>query len=63
MDHENSPRLIRAYNPKTGRIATIGRIGGQLVYGTPSLSISPDRRFILFAQQENSGGEIMALRR
>jgi hypothetical protein len=63
LDQENAPRLIRRYDPVTHAISTLGTIDRQLVYGTPSLSVSPDRRFILFAQQDNSTSEIMALRK
>jgi Tol biopolymer transport system component len=63
LDQENVPRLIRQYDPESHKLSTVGRIDRQLVYGTPSLSISPDHRFILFAQQDNSSSEIMALRK
>ncbi len=41
LNQENSPRLIQSYDPETHKIETIGSIGHQLVYGTPSLSIFP----------------------
>lgn len=63
LDQENLPRTIRQYDPESHRISTIGTISSQLVYGTPSLSISPDHRYILFAQQDSSSSEIMALRK
>jgi hypothetical protein len=63
LDQENAPRLIRQFDPESKKMLTVGEIDRQLVYGTPSLSISPDRRFILFAEQDNSSSQIMALRK
>ncbi len=63
LEQENAPRLIRQFDPASHKLSTIGSIERQLVYGTPSLSISPDHRFILYAQQDNSSSQIMALRK
>lgn len=63
LDQENTPRRIREYDPETGTISMIGTISGQLVYGTPSLSVSADGRFLLFAQEDKSSSEILTLRK
>jgi len=42
---------------------TCQSIAGQLVSGTPSLSVSPDRRYVLFAQQDKSSSQIITLRK
>lgn len=63
LDQENVPRVIRRYNPTTYAVTSVGTISSQLVYGTPSLSVSPDHRYLLFAAQDNSSSQIMALRR
>jgi Tol biopolymer transport system component len=63
LDRESTSRRIREFDPSTDTVTTIGTIDGQVVYGTPSLSVSPDRSFILFAQQDKSSSEIMMLRR
>jgi Tol biopolymer transport system component len=63
VDQETLPRTIQEFNPETGTVSTVGSIDGQLVSGTPSLSVSPDRRYVLFAQQDKSSSQIITLRR
>jgi Tol biopolymer transport system component len=60
---EASEWVIQRYDVDSRAVSTVASLPGQLVYGTPSLSISPDRRFALVAQQDRSTSEIMALRR
>ncbi len=61
VDRESTPRHIKAYNFSTHKITTIGEIEHTLVSGTPSLSVSPDERFILYAQQDQSSSDILAI--
>jgi Tol biopolymer transport system component len=56
-------RIIELYEPLSGISTAIGTISGQLVYGTPSLSVSPDHRHILYAQEDRISSQIMTLRR
>ena len=42
-------------------MTTIGQIDQTLVSGTPSLSVSPDERYVLYAEQDESGSDIFAI--
>ncbi len=61
VDRETVPRLIKAYNFSTHKVATVGKIEHPLVSGTPSLSLSTDERFVLYAQQDQSGSDIFTI--
>jgi Tol biopolymer transport system component len=63
VDQENAPRAIQEFDPRNGAVLTIGFIEEQLVSGTPSLSVSADRRFVLFAQQDKSSSQVITLRK
>ena len=59
VDQEDFPRTIKAYDFGTAQIRTITQIERNLVSGTPSLSVSPDERYLLFAQQDSNGSDIV----
>jgi Tol biopolymer transport system component len=61
VDREDAPRHIKAYSFATHRVTTIGQIDQTLVSGTPSLSVSPDERYVLYAEQDESGSDIFAI--
>lgn len=63
VDQETAPRRLQQFNPETGIVSTLGAIDGQLVSGTPSLSVSPDHRYALFAQQDKTSSQIITLRK
>jgi Tol biopolymer transport system component len=61
VDREDAPRHIKAYNFATHRVTSVGQIDRTLVSGTPSLSVSSDERFIIYAEQDESGSDIFAI--
>lgn len=61
VDQEDAPRRILAYNFATHRVSAMGTIDHTLVSGTPSLSVSPDERSVVFAQQDQSASDILGV--
>jgi Tol biopolymer transport system component len=59
--NESTPSQIERYDLKTRRITTVGLIEHDLVDGTPSLSVSPDEHWLLYAQKDSSNSDIMSL--
>jgi Tol biopolymer transport system component len=63
IEQEHSMRTLSDYNPATNTVTPVALIPGKIVYGTPSLSISPDGRYALFAQEDKISSTIMTLHR
>jgi len=61
VNQESAPRIIQFFSFATHQIESLGRIERQLIAGTPSLAVSPDERWILYAQKDQKSSGIMML--
>ena len=59
---QESSGQIAFYAFKNGKSNLLTRIPGQLVRNTSNLAVSPDRKWLLFAQQDHSTSDIMVRR-
>ncbi|MEI9978544.1 MAG: hypothetical protein WDN23_06005 [Edaphobacter sp.] len=62
VEGEATPSHIERYNFLTHRSTSVGVIERSLVDGTPSLTVSPDEHWLLYAQQDESSSDIMSPR-
>jgi hypothetical protein len=53
-----SERLIQFFDFTTGKIATVGRLG-KPPFDAGGLSVSPDRRHVIFAQVDRYDSDIL----
>lgn len=58
VEQETKPRHVHFFSFKTGKSTEVAAIDRNLVMDTPSPSISPDGRTLIYAQQDNSGSDI-----
>lgn len=56
-----SPWTVYRYDLTTHRISAIAKIEKQPVFGSPSLSVSPDLSYLLFSQVDERGTNIVML--
>jgi Tol biopolymer transport system component len=61
VTQESAPRTIRFFSFSNRQIETRGTIQRNLVAGTPSLAVSPDEQWILYAQKDQRSSDIMML--
>jgi hypothetical protein len=59
---ETSPRLIQRYILGSHRTETLATIDHELVSGTRSLTVSPDLKWVVYAQQDHSSSDLMLLK-
>lgn len=57
--HEQSPKEVEEFDLETRKIRKVFTIPGNLIAGTPGLSISPDGAEFLFVQRNKSRSSIM----
>lgn len=58
MDINAKPRLLSIMDPGTGRAKQLGLMEGRVAWGSSGLSVSPDGRWLLFAQVDRLVSEI-----
>lgn len=58
---ESAPRSIQFFSFAKSRIEDVAEIRHSLVAGTPSLTVSPDGKWILYAQTDEKSSDIMML--
>lgn len=58
---ETAPRTLQFFSFATRRMESVRTIERNLVAGTPSLTVSPDERWILYAQKDQRSSDIMML--
>lgn len=61
--HTAKPPVLGFLHFGTPAIIDLGRMQGDTVNGTPSLAVSPDQRWLLYAQQESRRSNIMVARK
>ena len=59
---EDAPWVIAFYSFKTGKTSSVLSLDKPPEFGTPSLSVSPDGRFAIFSELEQSGTNLQLLR-
>jgi hypothetical protein len=58
---ETAPRTVQFFSFATRRIERVRTIERNLVAGTPSLTASPDERWIVYAQKDQRSSDMMML--
>lgn len=61
LDQQTPPRQIRFYNFATRASTPVATVPSGIVPGTPSLSVSPDGRWLLFAQEDHVESDIVMI--
>jgi Tol biopolymer transport system component len=61
LRNSKPPCKIQFYDFATGRIASVATMAKRPALGTPSLSVSPDDHWLLYAQVDTIGSDIMML--
>jgi hypothetical protein len=61
VTRESAPRAIQFFSFSNHQIESLGTIERNLVAGTPSLTVSPDEEWILYAQKDERSSDIMML--
>jgi Tol biopolymer transport system component len=61
-DNSRDAERVWFYSFLGGEVTSIGKADKSLVMDTPSLSVSPDERWLLYAQQEHVGSDIVIRR-
>lgn len=59
VDHQAPPRMLKAFSFASRRTRDIGLIEKDLITGTPSLTVSPDDRWLLYAQKDRINSNVM----
>jgi hypothetical protein len=59
---ENPPWTIHFYHFATYQISTVATIQRTPEFRTPSLSVSPDERWLLYTQLDQAGEDLIALK-
>jgi len=54
-----SPKQIRFFSFETGRISQVGVIRKELLRNSPGLSVTPDGRWLAWAQVDHSGSDLV----
>jgi serine/threonine protein kinase/Tol biopolymer transport system component len=57
-----SPWAVYRYDLETHRISAIAKMEKEPVFGSPSMSVSPDLQFLLFSQVDERGTNIVMLK-
>jgi Tol biopolymer transport system component len=60
--NETSPRLIERYTLRDHHIETLGTIDRDTVVGTRSLTVSPDSKWVVYAQQDRNSSNLMLVK-
>jgi Tol biopolymer transport system component len=58
---DQPPWIIRFYNFANRRVTPVAHIDKEVQFGSPDLSVSPDDRWLLFTQLDQSGSDIIML--
>jgi eukaryotic-like serine/threonine-protein kinase len=58
---DSPPWLVHFYDFAAHRISPVAAIEKTILYGTPDLSVSPDDRWLIYAQLDDSGSDIVML--
>ncbi len=56
--HQDAPRTIQFFSFMTGKISPVGEIDRLMISGTPGLSVSPDEKWIAYAQVDYGSTDI-----
>ena len=62
LKSEIPPWLIEFYSFATHRVSPVVTLNSTPEFDTPSLSVSPDERWLIYSQLDQSGSEIMMIR-
>jgi hypothetical protein len=54
-----SQPVIEFFNLATGKVTHVATLDKPISRSDPGISVSPDRRWLLFAQMDQSGSDIM----
>jgi hypothetical protein len=58
LDINGKPRSLNVMDPNTGRTTRLGVMEGQVAWGSSGFSVSPDGRWLLYAQLDRLVSEI-----
>jgi hypothetical protein len=61
VSNDHSPWIIVFYSFRTHKLRRVFKTDRNLRLGTPSLSISPDGQWLIYAQTDQGGSDLMLL--
>ncbi len=61
VDTKPNPPQVRLLDPTTGQYRLAAELPGKIVQNTPSLSVSPDRQWVLYSLRKESKSQLLVL--